>query len=81
MHLWLLHPQRAEVIDQLRSGRLNDDLVKRLTAWQLAVRQKVGSVQFGGIEEVGRQLGMDKSDVLPLRFSGTASADLSSRHR
>ena len=69
MHVWLLHPLRAKVVDQLRSGRLTDDLVKRLTAWQLAVRQKVGSVQFDGIEEVGRQLGMEKSDVPPLPFS------------
>ena len=50
MHIWLLHPLRARVLDQIRSGRLDDELVKRLSAWQVAVRQKVGSVQFDGVE-------------------------------
>ena len=69
MHLWLLHPLRARVIDKLRSGSVDAELVARSTAWRLAVRQKVGSVQFDGVEEVGRQLGMERSEVTPLPCS------------
>ena len=69
MHVWLVHPMTADVLDKLRRGLLDDELRQRLEEWQLAVRKKVGSMQFESVEEVGRQLNIPKEHVAPLPFT------------
>ena len=69
MHVWLKHPMTAHVLDKLRRGLFDDDLRQRLEEWQEAVRWKVGSLQFEGVEEIGRQLKIPKAHVAPLPFS------------
>ena len=56
MHLWILHPLTADVLDRLRRGHLDKELAQSLQRWRAAVIDKVASMQFDCVEEFGRQL-------------------------
>jgi hypothetical protein len=58
MHLWVMHPLSAHVLDRLRRGLLDEDLAQSLKRWREAVLEKVASMQFDCVEEPGRQLGV-----------------------
>ena len=58
MHLWIMHPLSAHVLDRLRRGLLDEDLAQSLKTWREAVLEKVASMQFDCVEEPGRQLGV-----------------------
>ena len=68
MHVWILHALTALVLDRLRRGELNEDLAAKLAAWRSAVMEKVASIQFECVEDIGRQLGLDKGVVKPVPF-------------
>ena len=68
MHVWILHALTALVLDRLRRGELDEELAAKLAGWRSAVMEKVASVQFDSVEEIGRQLGLDKGVVKPVPF-------------
>ena len=63
MHLWILPPLTATVLDRLRRGMLDKELAASLQRWRDAVIAKVASMQFDCVEEFGRQLDVKLSPV------------------
>jgi hypothetical protein len=57
IHVWTLHPMKAHLLDQLRRGLMTDELKHCLQQWRTAVIDKVASMQFESVEEIGRQSG------------------------
>ena len=68
--VFVLDPIRAQILDRLRNHDVDDALKEQLKLWRLAVLDKVGSMQFDSVEEIGRQL--DVQAVPPLPFSADA---------
>ena len=68
MHIWILHPMRALLLEKLRCGDVDAELERGLKRWREAVFEKVASMQFDCVEEVGRQLGLDKDVLGPVPF-------------
>ena len=67
-HVWLVTPLNGTMLDQLRKGAFDDDMIRRITNWQRDVLAQVGSVQFECVEEIARQLGVPKREVRPVPF-------------
>ena len=61
-------PLRAHLLDKLRRGETTPELAARLKQWRRAVIEKVASMQFDCVEEVGRQVGLE-TPLRPLRFT------------
>jgi len=72
MHLWILHPLTAPVLDRLRRGLLDKELAASLQRWRAAVIDKVASMQFDCVEEFGRQLNVMNLPRVPFFEDGTA---------
>ena len=68
--VFVLDPIKAQILDRLRNHDLDDALKAQLKRWRTAVLEKVASMQFDSVEEIGRQLGID--GVPPLPFSADA---------
>ena len=65
MHVWVLNPVDANLLDKLRSGDCDAELIEKLQRWRDAVLEKVATIQFDSVEEFGRQLGLVGADQLP----------------
>jgi hypothetical protein len=71
MSVWIRNWMRSPILDKLCHGTCDDaELEKRLAEWRADVLEKVGTMQFDSVEEVGRQLGLQGDDsLLPLPMS------------
>lgn len=58
MHVWILNPLRASMLEKLRSGNVSQEMIQTLKQWRLAVIEKVSTIQFDSIEDVSRQLNL-----------------------
>ena len=65
MHVWILGPLKSAILQRLRSGQCPPELVQQLRKWRRAVLEKVSTMQFDSVEEVGRQLGFTDDAQLP----------------
>ena len=65
MHVWVLNPIDANLLDKLRSGDCDAELIEKLQRWRDSVLEKVATLQFDIVEEFGRQLGFVGADQLP----------------
>ena len=71
MHVWILHPMKALILDRLRRREGVEELAETLKEWRVRVCQKVASMQFESVQEIGRQLGLrqDGERLGPVPFS------------
>ena len=75
MHVWILGPVKAAVLQELRSGQNISGLIQKLRQWRRAVLAKVATMQFDSVEEFGRQLGFTGADTLArVPFHASSSA-------
>ena len=65
LHVWLLHPLTPAFLARVRSGVQIPGLRATLDAWRRGVLEKVASMQFDSIEEVGRQLNLPGNYDVP----------------
>ena len=56
IQVWILNPMRGAFLEKLRNGDPIHDLEGRMQKWRMAVLQKVATMQFDSVEEVGRQM-------------------------
>ncbi len=70
IHVWVLSPMTGAFLARVKAGMV-EDLDAKLAVWRSAVLEKVASIQFDSVEEVGRQLGMQER-VRPLPLSDQA---------
>jgi hypothetical protein len=58
----------ADVLDRLKRGQVDAGLEAQLKAWRVAVMEKVASMQYESVEEIGRRLNLPKATVPPVPF-------------
>ena len=68
MCVWVLQPISSRFLEELRSGEPGPEWKDRLWAWREEVREKVGSMMFDSVEEIGRQCGQELGKLHALRF-------------
>ena len=54
IHVWILNPMKAFFLDKLRAGEAIEELEERMALWRRAVLEKVATMQFDSVEEIGR---------------------------
>ena len=59
----------ADMLERLRRGVLDEEMRKRLNAYQQAMVQQVATTQYDSTCEVGRQLRLSQEKVVPLPLS------------
>ena len=65
IHVWILNPMKAFFLDKLRAGEPIEELEERMVLWRRAVLEKVATMQFDSVEEIGRQLDLPGDEALP----------------
>ena len=66
------------IVDSLRNGQMTsvekENMERCLSEWRVAVLAAVSTMQFRGVEEFGRQMGLDPEDLDPLPLSAARQA-------
>ena len=69
IHVWILQPLTGAFLAKLRSREGLEGIEPRLLQWREVVLQKVASMQFDSVEELGRQLDLPGDAKEPQRVA------------